>query len=155
MGSGVPIGAAIASDEVGTAIKSGDMFSTYSGNPICSAVALENIKMIEEMNLIDNANKIGKVFMDGLQEIKNKRKLIGDVRGKGLMIGIELVKDQQKKIPAKTETVEVKNSLQKDGVIIGYGGFYGNVLRLQPPLVISEEQAKTVLGKLDTQLANY
>jgi 4-aminobutyrate aminotransferase len=155
MGSGVPIGAAIASDEVGTAIKSGDMFSTYSGNPICSAVALENIKMIEEMNLINNANKIGKIFMDGLQEIKSKRRLIGDVRGKGLMIGIELVKDQQKKTPAKTETVEVKNILQKDGVIIGYGGFYGNVLRLQPPLVISEEQAKTVLGKLDTVLANY
>lgn len=155
LGSGIPIGAVIANDHVSSAIKYGDMFSTYGGNPITSAIALENINMIEELNLVENSFKVGKVLMEGLSDIMKKRKIVGDVRGKGLMIGIELVKDKISKKPAKSETVEVRNSLQHEGIIIGYGGFYGNVLRLQPPLIMTEEQAKTVLIKLDKVLAQY
>ena len=79
----------------------------------------------------------------------NLRNLIGDVRGKGLMIGIELVKDQRSKEPAKEEAKRFVDQLKNKGVIIGLGGIFKNVLRLQPPLVISEEQAKDVIEKMD------
>ena len=71
------------------------------------------------------------------------------------MIGIELVKDQKSKDPAKQETIEIVNNLQNNGIIMGLGGFYGNMLRLQPTLVINEEQAKTVVSKLDAEFAKY
>ena len=153
LGGGMPIGAVIATDRVGKAIKPGELFSTYSGNPICAAVALENINLLQDMDLVKNASNIGKIFMDGLSAIQKKNNLIGDVRGKGLMIGIELVKDQKKKTPAKKEAKEITLKLLKKGVIMGLGGFYGNVLRLQPPLVISEEQANQVLERLETVFA--
>ena len=155
LGSGIPIGAVITNENVNSAIKYGDMFSTFGGNPIATAIALENIKMIEEMKLVENTYEVGKIFMEGLLDMMKNRKIIGDVRGKGLMIGIELIKDKHSKIPAKSETVEIKNSLQSEGIIMGYGGFYGNVLRLQPPLVITEEQAKEVLTKLDKIFTQY
>ncbi len=148
MGGGMPIGAAVATPEIAESVQSGDFFSTYGGNPVCSSVALENIQIIDDEKLIDNSNYIGKIFMNGLTEIATKNELIGDIRGKGLMIGIELVKDQNSKQPAVEETKQVVETLKKEGVIIGLGGIYGNVLRLQPPLCISEEQAKIVLEKL-------
>ncbi|MHA2365759.1 MAG: aspartate aminotransferase family protein [Candidatus Hodarchaeales archaeon] len=155
LGGGVPIGAVIAIDPVANAIKSGDMFSTFGGNPVCSAVALENIKMIEEEGLVDHSEKMGKFFMEGLEELKEKRSIIGDVRGKGLMIGIELVNEKKSKEPAKQETAKIASSLRTEGIIIGSGGFYSNVLRLQPPLVITEEQGSIVLEKLDAQFKKY
>ncbi|MCE7741112.1 MAG: aspartate aminotransferase family protein [Candidatus Heimdallarchaeota archaeon] len=148
LGGGMPIGAAVATSKIAASVESGDFFSTYGGNPVCSAIALENISIVEDENLMDNANKIGKVFFDGLEDLMKKFKLIGDVRGKGLMIGIELVKDQQTKIPAADEAKNIVNVLKNSGVILGLGGIYGNVLRLQPPLCISEEQALSVLEKL-------
>jgi 4-aminobutyrate aminotransferase len=149
MGGGIPIGACIGSDQIASCIESGDFFSTYGGNPVTSAIALANINYIQESGLVENSERIGKVLLDGLVDLQKKRPLIGDVRGKGLMIGIELVKDPSSKEPAKDETKKIVEKLQQSGVIIGLGGIFKNVLRLQPPLVISEEQAKTVLGKMD------
>ncbi|MHA1963458.1 MAG: aspartate aminotransferase family protein [Candidatus Thorarchaeota archaeon] len=149
MGGGIPIGACICTDAIASKLESGDFFSTYGGNPVTSAVSLANINYIQEAGLVKNSAKVGKVFLDGLEDMQKKRPLIGDVRGKGLMIGIELVKDPSSKKPAKDETKSLVEILQKAGVIIGLGGIFKNVLRLQPPLVISEEQAKTVLGKMD------
>jgi 4-aminobutyrate aminotransferase len=149
MGGGIPIGACIGTDQIASCVESGDFFSTFGGNPVTSAISLASIDYIQEAGLVENSSKIGNVFLDGLVDMQKKRPLIGDVRGKGLMIGIELVKDPSSKKPAKDETKTVVENLQKAGVIIGLGGIFKNVLRLQPPLVISEEQAKTVLGKMD------
>ena len=91
--------------------------------------------------------------MEGLLDIQKKQSLIGEVRGKGLMIGVELVKNLVTKVPAKNETKQVVEELQNAGVIVGLGGIYKNVLRIQPPLVISEEQAKSVLEKIDDALS--
>jgi 4-aminobutyrate aminotransferase len=154
MGGGIPIGACIGTDEIASSIESGDFFSTYGGNPVTCAITLANINYIQEAGLVENSAKIGKIFMDGLEDIQKKRALIGDVRGKGLMIGIELVKDQSSKKPAKEETKRFVEQLQEAGVIIGLGGIFKNVLRLQPPLVISEEQAKIVLEKMDKEFAD-
>jgi 4-aminobutyrate aminotransferase len=152
MGGGMPIGAAVAIPRIAESVQSGDFFSTYGGNPVCSAVSLENIQILEDEKLTENANKIGRIFFEGLEEIMSNNKLIGDIRGKGLMIGIELVKNQDTKQPAVEETKKVVNDLQNYGVVIGLGGIFGNVLRLQPPLCITEEQAKTVLEKMKQSL---
>ncbi|TET08564.1 MAG: aspartate aminotransferase family protein [Candidatus Thorarchaeota archaeon] len=153
MGGGIPIGACIGTDKIAAKLESGDFFSTYGGNPVTSAISLANINYIQEAGLIENSVKIGKVFMDGLEDIQKKRALIGDVRGKGLMIGIELVKDQSSKEPAKDEAKRFVELIKNAGVLIGLGGIFKNVLRLQPPLVISEEQAKTVLDKMNNVFA--
>jgi 4-aminobutyrate aminotransferase len=153
MGGGIPIGACIGTDKITSKLESGDFFSTYGGNPVTSAVTLANINYIQEAGLVENSVKIGKVFMEGLGDIQKKRPLIGDVRGMGLMIGIELVKDHTSKEPAKEESKRFVENIKNEGVLIGLGGIFKNVLRLQPPLVISEEQAKTVLDKMDKVFA--
>ncbi|MCH8907049.1 MAG: aminotransferase class III-fold pyridoxal phosphate-dependent enzyme, partial [Candidatus Heimdallarchaeota archaeon] len=153
MASGMPIAGTTVVPKVADAVELGDFFSTFGGNPVCSAVALENIKILEEDNLIENAEKIGKLFFDELENTQKKFEIIGDVRGKGLMIGIELVKDRSTKTPAKEAVDKIGKYLQKEGILIGQGGFYGNVLRLQPPLVITEDQANRVMSKLNAALA--
>jgi 4-aminobutyrate aminotransferase len=154
MGGGIPIGASICTNKIASSLESGDFFSTFGGNPVTSAISLANIEFIQKDGLVENSARVGRVFMNGLEDMTKKRTLIGDFRGKGLMIGIELVKDRSSKQPAKEETRKVVEILQKDGVIIGLGGIFKNVIRLQPPLVISEEQAKIVLQKVDKALAS-
>ena len=151
LGGGIPIGACIGTEKMTAIIESGDFFSTFGGNPVACAIALASIDLIQKTGLVENSAKIGRVFMDGLREIQKKRTIIGDVRGKGLMIGIELVKDQSK-TPAQKEAKQLVERLHAAGVVIGLGGIFKNVLRLQPPLVISEEQAKIVLKKFDKEL---
>ena len=148
MGGGMPIGATITTPEIAECVESGDFFSTYGGNPVCSAVALENIDILFEEELIQNAAKIGRIFIEELEELQAKKSVIGEVRGKGLMIGIELVKNPQTKIPAVDEAKLMVSFLKNEGIIIGLGGIYGNVLRLQPPLCINEEEANQVLSKI-------
>ena len=153
LGGGIPIGACITTDKIASKIESGDFFSTFGGNPVASAISLANIKYIQESGLVGNSFKVGKIVMEGLLDIQKKQSLIGEVRGKGLMIGVELVKNLVTKVPAKNETKQVVEELQNAGVIVGLGGIYKNVLRIQPPLVISEEQAKSVLEKIDDALS--
>ncbi len=148
LGGGMPIGAAIATSRIADCVESGDFFSTYGGNPVCSAVALENISILSDEQLINNSAKMGKIFLEELTEMKEKKPIIGEVRGKGLMIGIELVKDQQSKTPASAEAKKIVTFLKNEGIIIGLGGIFGNVLRLQPPLCIDEDQVVKVLEKI-------
>jgi 4-aminobutyrate aminotransferase-like enzyme len=133
-------------------VESGDFFSTYGGNPVCCAVALESINIIEEDNLIQNSVNMGKFFIDELERLQNRFEIIGDIRGKGLMIGIELVKDRNTKTPDVDATKKIVNDMQNNGVLMGLGGFYGNVLRLQPPLVITEDQSHKVMTKMTQAL---
>ena len=148
LGGGMPIGATVVTPTIVECVQSGDFFSTYGGNPVCSAVALENINILYDEKLIDNSLKLGKTLFDKLEDLQKRFSLIGDVRGKGLMLGIELVSDLETKKPASEQAKLIVNHLKNDGVIIGLGGLYGNVLRFQPPLCISEEQIDIVLEKL-------
>jgi 4-aminobutyrate aminotransferase-like enzyme len=152
LGGGIPIGAVTVNSDIANCVEPGDFFSTYGGNPVSSAVSLENINMIQDEGLIENSEKIGTQFMNGLEDLQGKYSLIGDVRGLGLMIGIELVNDLSTKEPAAKKAKELVSLLLKEGVIIGLGGIYTNVLRLQPPLCITEEQAEEVLQKMDNAL---
>ncbi|CAN5248901.1 aspartate aminotransferase family protein [soil metagenome] len=128
MGNGVPIGWTIATPEVADKFP-GLTFATFGGNPVSTAAALAVIKVIEEEDLRKNAKVVGDYFREKLEELKEKYQIIGDVRGMGLMQGIELVKDRKTKEPAPEVVLSVFEETKKQGVLIGKGGLYGNVIR--------------------------
>lgn len=146
---GFPLSAFITRDEIAKSFKPGNHLSTFGGNPVSCAAALANIDFLLGENIPKQANDKGKKFKSKLRnELAKKHNLIGDVRGKGLMIGIELVKDKEK-TPAPEEASKIREICRENNLLIGVGGVYENVLRLQPPLVILEEQLEKALEVLD------
>jgi 4-aminobutyrate aminotransferase-like enzyme len=118
--------------------------NTFGGNPISTATALAVLETIEEERLMENAKVVGAYLMEGLKDLqKSFPNLIGDVRGKGLMVGMELA--DEKKTPLTAETTRVVEMCKDDGVIVGKGGVFGNVLRIKPPLSITKENVDTCL----------
>lgn len=144
--NGFPLGAFIARREIADAFQPGDHLTTFGGNPVSCAAALANIRFMEDTNLADQAAEKGEKVMRALREITPKTATIGEIRGRGLMIGIEMVEDAQSKAPAVEEAKRIKAAVRDRGVLIGIGGVYGNVLRIQPPLTISDEELETVLA---------
>jgi len=137
IGGGLPIGGFITSDEIASSFEEGDHFSTFGSNPVSCASSLAVIDVVEKNNLSERSEKLGNHVIRRLNELSQKHSLIGDVRGKGLMIGIELVTDTVSKNPASQEALLLKNKMLSNGFLIGLGGIFGNVLRFQPPLTIS------------------
>ena len=143
--SGLPLGAIVASSKL-MSWPPGSHASTFGGNPISCAAALETIKLLEE-GLIHNAAEIGQYLLSSLAEMMEHRPIIGDVRGRGLMIGIELVKDKQTKEKASQWRDQVvQRCFEKGLLILGCGE---NTLRLMPPLIVNREQATVALEILD------
>jgi len=145
---GFPLSAFIAREEIADSFKPGDHLSTFGGNPVSCAAALANIEFLEEQKLAEEALKKGEFLKAQLCHLITKHRLIGEVRGKGLMIGMELVRDQNK-TPANTEGDKIRNFCCEKGLLVGLGGLYGNVLRIQPPLIISQDQMEKVLNILN------
>ena len=152
MGNGVPIGWTIATPEVADAFP-GLTFSTFGGNPVSAAVGLAVIKVIEEDDLKTNARVVGDYLHAKLIELKDKHLVIGDVRGKGLMLGIELVKDRQTKEPAPDAVLKVFEETKRLGVLIGKGGLYGNVIRTGMMLNSTKEHVDEMVRALDAGLS--
>jgi 4-aminobutyrate aminotransferase len=148
MGNGVPVGATITTAELASSFK-GLTLSTFGGNPVTCVAAKATIDVIEEENLLDNADAMGRHFRAGLEALKEKHALIGDVRGMGLMQGVELVKDRNTKEPAPEATARIMERAKENGLLIGKGGLYGNVLRLSPMLNISRAGVDEALRILD------
>jgi len=148
---GFPLSAYTTRSEIANAYKPGDHLSTFGGNPVSCAAALANIEFIEREKLPQKATENGDYVMSKLRELQKSNPLIGEVRGLGLMIGIELVKDAAM-TPATAEAEAVRETLFRQGVLVGVGGVYGNVVRFQPPLVISRQQIDQALGALSTAL---
>src|ERR1019366_4758120 len=138
--SGFPLGAFIAREDVADAFEPGDHMSTFGGNPISCAAGVATIDMLVDERLPERAARIGATVMARLDAFAVESELVGDVRGSGLMIGIELVRDRVTKEPASTEAAAAKRHCRERGVLIGVGGAFGNVVRVQPPLVIGEEE---------------
>lgn len=143
---GFPLGAFIAKEELANAFKPGDHLSTFGGNPVSCAAALANIEFMLRENLPKQAEDKGNWFLDKLLELKDMFKIIGDVRGKGLMIGIELVREG--KIPAPEEAESLRRLCRERGLLVGVGGVNGNVIRIQPPLVISKSELESAFDIL-------
>ncbi|MCS7387224.1 MAG: aminotransferase class III-fold pyridoxal phosphate-dependent enzyme, partial [archaeon GB-1867-005] len=130
----------------------GDHLSTFGGNPVSAAAALANINVMLRDRLPDQVAEKGEYIMKRLDEMKEQYPIIGDVRGKGLMIGIELVKDQKKKTPAVEEVRKIRDLCREKGLLVGSGGVKGCVLRIQPPLVIEKEQIDKALNILEESI---
>lgn len=145
---GFPISACTARADIGNSFEPGDHLSTFGGNPVSAAAALANIEFIVKNKLPEKANEKGAYIMRRIREMQEDYPIIGDVRGKGLMIGVELVKDQ-KKTPAKEETARIRDSAREKGLLVGSGGLRGCVLRIQPPLVIEKAQIDEALVILE------
>jgi 4-aminobutyrate aminotransferase len=142
---GFPLSAYTTRPEIADAYKPGDHLSTFGGNPVSCAAALANIHFMEKENLPARASETGHYAMAKLRELQKQNSLIGDVRGVGLMIGVELVKDN-KLTPATSEAEAIRDNSLKRGLLVGVGGIYGNVIRFQPPLIISRQQIDQALA---------
>ena len=136
---GFPLSAFTTRPEIAAAYKPGDHLSTFGGNPVSCAASLANIQVMEEENLPARAAETGEYAMKKLRDLQKQNPLIGEVRGLGLMIGVELVQDE-KLTPATTEAEAIRDALLRQGVLVGVGGVYGNVVRFQPPLIITKQQ---------------
>jgi 4-aminobutyrate aminotransferase len=149
--NGFPLSAFIARDEIANSFQPGEHLSTFGGNPVSCAAALATINYLERERIAEQAMKKEKSLKTRLESLKKKFPIIGDVRGKGLMIGLELVKDNAK-TPAADEANKLRNSCLEKGLLIGTGGILANVLRIQPPLVITDGQLDETVTILEKSL---
>ena len=131
------MGATLVRPDILAAISKGEHSSTFGGNPISCAAGIAALKSITEDGLVENSKKMGEVFREGLEKLKEKHMMIREIRGKGLMIGIEM----------KFEVKDILMGLIEEGVLMLYSG--RNILRILPPLVINEEDVTKVLHALD------
>ncbi|MDQ3586380.1 MAG: aspartate aminotransferase family protein [Acidobacteriota bacterium] len=152
MANGVPIGMTTATAEVADSFK-GLTFSTFGGNPVSMAAALAVIKVIEEDDLRHNAAMVGAYLRERLEELKEKYAVIGDVRGLGLMQGLELVKDRETKEPHPQAVLKVFEETKRRGVLIGKGGLYANVIRTGMMLNSTKDQVDEMISALDAGFA--
>jgi len=150
MANGVPIGATIARAEIADSMK-GMSISTFGGNPVSSAAALATIQVIEEENLVENARVMGQRLREGLEGLKQKYPVIGDVRGMGLMQALELVGENKR--PDAEAVRRLFERTRANGLLIGKGGLMGNVIRLTPPLNVTRDQVDQALKALDQSFA--
>lgn len=146
LANGTPIGAFITNDKIASSYTRPGA-STTGGNPVSATAALATINVIEKYQLVNKSKDLGSYLKNKLLEIKDKRRLIGDVRGKGLMLGIELVKDD--KSPAIEEIDTILEGLKDRGILAGKTGVSRNVLTFQPPLVITRDDIDRVVETLD------
>ncbi|MFL5549153.1 MAG: aminotransferase class III-fold pyridoxal phosphate-dependent enzyme, partial [Gemmatimonadaceae bacterium] len=152
IGNGVPLGAVTTRMEIAQSLTQRIHFNTFGGNPVCMAAGLAVLDVIEDEGLQENSRVLGKRLKDGLRNLAARHSLIGDVRGMGLMLGVELVRDRSTKEPAKAETLAVLEAAREMGVLVGKGGLDGNVLRIKPPMCITAEDADFTLDVLDRAL---
>jgi 4-aminobutyrate aminotransferase-like enzyme len=131
-----------------------DFFSTFGGNPVACAAGLAVLDVLENEDLIRNSAESGAHLQAQLRRLAARHELIGDVRGRGLLIGVELVRDRSTKEPAAGEAEAVLNDMRERGVLIGSTGPEGNVLKIRPPLVLTREDADRIAGTLDEALGS-
>jgi 4-aminobutyrate aminotransferase len=152
MANGTPIGATITTKELAASFQ-GMTISTFGGNPVTSVAAKATIEFIEEENLLESAETVGNYFRGKLGELQQKYPVIGEVRGKGLMLALELVKDRATKEPAPEITLQLLERTRDNGLLVGRGGLYGNVIRLSPMLNIVKADVDEAARLLDKSLA--
>jgi 4-aminobutyrate aminotransferase len=153
LGNGAPIGLTVAKAAVADSVK-GLTISTFGGNPVVATAAKAVIDYIEEMNLPANCEETGAYLRNRLLELKDRHAIVGDVRGMGLLQAIELVEDRQTKVPATAATARLMEACRDEGLLLGKGGMYGNVLRCSPPMNIGRADVDNFFGLLDKALAN-
>ena len=147
--NGAPLAAVVTTPLIAATLAKRTHFNTFGGNPVVCAQGSAVLEVIDREKLQTNAQRIGNQILAGLEKLKSKYDLIGDVRGKGLLLGIELVKDRATKEPATSECAQVLEICREMGLLLGKGGLYGQTVRFSPPMCLDKEDADFLLDVLD------
>jgi alanine-glyoxylate transaminase / (R)-3-amino-2-methylpropionate-pyruvate transaminase len=153
LGNGAPIGAVTTRMDIARTLSQRIHFNTFGGNPVSMAAGLAAMDIIDEDGLQENSRVLGARLKKGLERLQKSHELIGDVRGMGLMLGVELVRDRGTKEPARAETVDILEATRELGVLIGKGGLDGNTLRIKPPMCITADDVDFALEVFDQAFA--
>jgi len=152
IGNGVPLGGVITTRPIAESMRGKVHFNTYGGNPVSMLQGIKVLETIEKHKYAENAYVMGNQLIEGLNALKRKHEIIGEVRGKGLMLGVEMVRSRQTKEPANTETLEIMERARQRGLLLGKGAMAGNVIRIKPPLCINAGDVEFILKTLDEVL---
>ncbi|XP_063700685.1 alanine--glyoxylate aminotransferase 2, mitochondrial [Culicoides brevitarsis] len=156
IGNGFPIGAVVTRKEIASMMSQAAHFNTYGGNPLSSAVGVEVLNVIKDEGMQENSLKMGNYFLEQLAQLRDEYEIIGDVRGKGLMIGVEFVSDKDSKNPLdKQQFLDIWEQTKDMGVLFGTGGAYGNVLRVKPPMCINKADVDFAVDVLKSALDTH
>jgi len=153
IGNGVPLAAVVTTPQIAQALATRIHFNTFGGNPVVCAQGKAVLEVIDREGLQANSLEVGGYLAAGFRRLSEKHHIIGDVRGKGLMLGVDLVKDRTTKTPAKEETLHVFETAKDLGLLIGKGGYHGNVLRIKPPMCFTKADADFTLEVIDVCLS--
>ena len=149
MGNGHPMAAVFTTPEIASSFEEMEFFSTFGGNPVSCAIGMAVLDCIEQDGLMERAAELGNRFMTSLRELQAKHDIIGDVRGRGLFIGFELVKDRETKEPAAEEAARIVGMMRDRGVLLSTDGPHYNVIKIKPPMVLNKADIDTTLKHLN------
>jgi len=150
IGNAFPLAAVVTTREIANAFDNGmEFFSTFGGNPVSCAVGLAVLDVLREEGLQANALRIGRLLINEFTRLHQRRALIGDVRGSGLFLGLDLVQSRETRAPAPAQASYVVNRLREEGILTGTDGPHHNVIKLRPPLIFSESDADHLCVTLD------
>jgi 4-aminobutyrate aminotransferase-like enzyme len=154
MGGGHPLAVVVTTPDIAAdfARESG-YFNTFGGNPVSAKVGQKVLEIVLRDNLLANVRETGSYIISGMHRLAETHDLIGEVRGKGFFIGVELVTDRAAKTPAKAAARAIVETMRDSGVLISHVGRHRNILKIRPPLTFRREHADILLGKLDSALA--
>jgi 4-aminobutyrate aminotransferase-like enzyme/Ser/Thr protein kinase RdoA (MazF antagonist) len=153
IGNGYPIGAVITTPAIASSFDNGmEFFSTFGGSTVSCAAGLAVLDVVEDEHLQEHAHRIGGLLLAGLRDLANRHPSIGDVRGSGLFIGVELVRSRETLEPAAAEAAFVVNRLREEGILLGTDGPHANVLKIRPPMPFAEADADALVRALDRVL---
>ena len=153
IGNGHPMAAVFTTPEIASSFGGMEFFSTFGGNPVSCAIGMAVMDVIERDGLMERASELGLRFTEGLLSLKDSHEIIGDVRGRGLFLGFEMVRDRKTLDPASEEATEIVDSMRGMGVLMSTDGPLHNVIKIKPPMVLNEEDVDDTLSKLDRALS--
>jgi 4-aminobutyrate aminotransferase-like enzyme/Ser/Thr protein kinase RdoA (MazF antagonist) len=154
IGNAFPLAAVVTTPEIAEAFANGmEFFSTFGGNPVSCAVGLAVLDVVRDEGLQENAKKVGDYWLAGLADLQQKHEILGDIRGSGLFLGLDLVRKRETRRPATAQATYIVNRLRERGILAGTDGPHHNVIKLRPPLIFTESDADLFNSTLDAALA--
>ena len=150
VGDGFPLGVVVTTAEILEEFsRASGLFSTFGGNPVACAAGIAVLDVLEREDLLENARITGGYLKAGLEGLKDRHPMIGDVRGHGFITGVEIVKDRDTREPDAEGMVAVQNRMRELGVLVGREGRFGNVFKIRPPMVFQRSHADVLVGAMD------